>query len=498
MIKKYIYISIVTFLFAISGAVAQTDYSNQFTVENKVEKKQNDVFIHLNIILDQLQLKSAHMLVLTPVLEAEDKSMIKEFAPVVITGRNKQKSLNRAEALNEEVVFATEPYMTLRRQNKESQNVPYEIVVPYEKWMNKGRLIIREEVYGCADCDLGQNDQELRYPLLKEPYKATFMANFIVPEVEEIKNRDEVQELRLNYKVGKWDVLPEFGVNAQELDKFAQLYNNVKNNEDLNFTGVEIIGYASPEGTYESNMKLSENRARSLAAFLQKKHNLAANFFTLDWKGEDWEGLVKALENYEIQDKARILEIIRTVDVHNNREKQIMELSGGVPYKIMLKELFPPLRRNKVTVNYTVQQFNLEKSREVIKTNPKLLSLNEMYLVANSYPKGSPEYLEAFKIAAQFYPNSPAAANNAAAAEIEKGNYDEAMRILDYNGLKEDKESWNNIGVILAHRKKYAEAKEFFSRSVQATNIAEAIRNLEEVTKKIEDIEEYGYDEDDI
>ncbi|CDL98764.1 hypothetical protein DW785_07735 [Bacteroides xylanisolvens] len=38
---------------------------------------------------------------------------------------------------------------------------------------------------------------------------------------------------------------------------------------------------------------------------------------------------------------------------------------------------------------YTVVNFDVEQGRIIIRENPKYLSLNEMYQVANSYPKGS-------------------------------------------------------------------------------------------------------------
>ena len=38
---------------------------------------------------------------------------------------------------------------------------------------------------------------------------------------------------------------------------------------------------------------------------------------------------------------------------------------------------------------YTVVNFDVEHGRIIIRENPKYLSLNEMYQVANSYPKGS-------------------------------------------------------------------------------------------------------------
>ena len=52
---------------------------------------------------------------------------------------------------------------------------------------------------------------------------------------------------------------------------------------------------------------------------------------------------------------------------------------------------------------YDVQAFNVAKAREVIKTRPQKLSLQEMYLVAQTYPKGSAEFNNVFDIAVRMF-----------------------------------------------------------------------------------------------
>ena len=64
-----------------------------------------------------------------------------------------------------------------------------------------------------------------------------------------------------------------------------------------------------------------------------------------------------------------------------------MRVGGGAPYRSMLKEIYPGLRKVNCKIDYTVVNFDVEQGRIIIRENPKYLSLNEMYQVANSYPK---------------------------------------------------------------------------------------------------------------
>ncbi|MCE5225875.1 MAG: DUF3868 domain-containing protein [Porphyromonadaceae bacterium] len=469
-----------------ANVVAQGNYSSEISVENQLIKKSGqELDISMNINISKLDINSQHMITLTPVLISSDNKDTKELPPVVISGNTRSKVLKRTLQLNGKPEFSQQPFAMIHRINTETQVIEYKTTVPYIQWMKKGKLVINQEITGCALCGLGKEERLLASPVLKEEFKPSYVVNYITPEVEAIKMRNEILEIYLNYKVGSYVVLPTFDNNEAELEKVASTLRNIKNNSDITLTNIKITGFASPEGIYLNNMKLSENRAKSLAAHLQKSHSLEKGLFILDWKGEDWDGLVKALESYTIEDKEKVLDIIKSTDVMDGRERRIMELNSGKTYQTILQDLFPPLRRNTCVVNFTVKQFTIDKAKEQIKTNPKLLSLNEMYQVAYSYEKGSQARNEAFAIAAQTFPESPVAIANAAAVLIEKGQPTEAMKNMEK--MKDQPEVWNNLGVALAQSGKYTEAKEYFIKAADK-GLSEASENLDQLNKLLEDL----------
>ena len=69
---------------------------------------------------------------------------------------------------------------------------------------------------------------------------------------------------------------------------------------------------------------------------------------------------------------------------------------------------------------YTVVNFDVEQGRIIIRENPKYLSLNEMYQVANNYPKGSKDFVNVFDIAVRMYPTDAVANLNAGAVAYHK------------------------------------------------------------------------------
>ena len=112
----------------------------------------------------------------------------------------------------------------------------------------------------------------------------------------------------------------------------------------------------------------------------------------------------------------------------------------------MLAELFPLLRRTDYQLSYSVKDFTVEQGREIIKTRPGQLSLNEMYHVANSYEIGSEEFKDVFDVAVRVFPEDPVANINAGAVALLRGDTLSASKYL--SRVKEDPRAQNNLGVL--------------------------------------------------
>lgn len=95
-------------------------------------------------------------------------------------------------------------------------------------------------------------------------YEPQFEVSFITPEVKTVKQRSEAGRAYLDFAVGRSEIVPGFRNNAAELNKIYNLIKTVENDPDASITGITIAGYASPEGSYASNLMLSERRAIAL------------------------------------------------------------------------------------------------------------------------------------------------------------------------------------------------------------------------------------------
>lgn len=124
----------------------------------------------------------------------------------------------------------------------------------------------------------------------------------------------------------------------------------------------------------------------------------------------------------------------------------------------------------------------MEEAKEVIKTRPQNLSLNEMFMVANSYPAGSQEFVDVFEVAVRMYPENEIANMNAAAAAILRNDLVAAERYLNKVNSKEP-EYINSLGVVALLKGDYDQAGEYLKVAADS-GLETAKDNLNELAKK--------------
>jgi outer membrane protein OmpA-like peptidoglycan-associated protein len=291
-------------------------------------------------------------------------------------------------------------------------------------------------------------------PIISKP---VLLASFVVPEVEAQKQRTASGAAYLNFEVGKAKIYPDYKDNAAELEGIRQSLNTVRGDESVSITGIEIVGYASPEDSWTSNLTLSAKRAQSLLEWVLAESGLPREIFVSRGEGEDWKGFERLVEESDIEGRDEVLDIIRSRGVTEETERRL------AVYK-QVPSLYPPLRRVEYRIAYDVAPMTVARGREVLYTRPELLSLNEMFLIAEEMEIGSAEWAEVFEIAARVFPDSDVANLNAAASAIERGDEQTAARHL--NMVAHQTPQWhNNMGIVRYMQGDAAGAKEHFEKA---------------------------------
>lgn len=290
------------------------------------------------------------------------------------------------------------------------------------------------------------------------------MVVYVEPKDEGIKRRVIEGQAFLDYPVNETIIYADYRKNPSELRKIMESIDVVLRDSTVTINSISIHGYASPEGPYNNNVRLAKGRAEALRTYLLGMYNFKSNVITQTSTPEDWAGLEKYVETSQLENKDKILEIIRNTNIpEDKREEQMKALVGKNVYADLLKNVYPGLRHSDYAVNYTVRNYTLEEAKAIITKRPDLLSLNEMYQVANSYPKNSYKYNEAMSIAASTYPNDEVANLNAANSALENGNLNDAKAYLKRAG--NIPQAIHALGVIAAMEKDFDKAEEYLKKS---------------------------------
>ena len=306
------------------------------------------------------------------------------------------------------------------------------------------------------------------------PYTPSYELAYIEPQAEKEKSRHLSGQAYLSFLVNKTDIRRDYRNNAVELSKVEETINVVRKDPNTTITHIDIHGYASPEGSFANNKRLAEGRAQAFKDYVQQLIDLPANIFSVESTPEDWDGLVSWLSKKEIY--LSILDIAKS-DVDPDAKERQLRQRYPQQWKQLLTEVFPGLRHSDYRVSYTIRPFTVDEARDIIRTKPQQLSLNEMFLVANTYAPGSKDYDDVFETAVRMYPDDETANLNAAVIALRKDDLAAAGRYLAKAG--NSGEAQNARGVLAAKQGRYAEAETVFGQS----DIKEAKHNLEELQR---------------
>ena len=394
------------------------------TVENiKVENTNQTMVVDLDLNMDSLKLPSNMRLVFTPIITNNTEE--RQMPQIVVNGRKQDITYRR----NGYRKYGPEA-VSVRRKNKTAQTVHYSAAVPYESWMENVNVEVIEDYCGCGDV-LNQNVALVHR--LRTPYMP-----YLRPQAEAQKERFEEGRAFVDFPVDKITLYPDYRENPRELNKIIQTINLVKEDKNTTITGISIHGFASPESPYEHNAYLAENRARTLKDYVRKLLHLEDRIFAVEFTPEDWDGLRKYVAESALEHKKEILALIDDKTLEPDAKEWKIKSTYPEDYRFMLKTWYPALRHSDYVVTYRVRPFSVEEAKEILKTKPQQLSLEEMFLVAQTYEAGSPEFNDVMETAARMFPNDETANINAACARMEVGDLKGARLYLDKTGDSPD------------------------------------------------------------
>jgi tetratricopeptide (TPR) repeat protein len=280
----------------------------------------------------------------------------------------------------------------------------------------------------------------------------------------------EINRYNLNWRLP----LNKLEANKQKL---AGLFDFIATGYKIK--GIDIDGWASPEGEETFNENLSQNRSKTAHNYVIKEikklikakdskltiQDASTDIqYNLAHHGPDWNGFLNNVQKSSIKDKNIILNVINSAGTPAKKEQEIRNMI--VIYPELEENMLPPLRRAEIAVNLYEPKKSDGEILNLGKTNPGQLNEKEL-LYAATMTKDKNEKLQMYKAAINNYPNSYKGYVNAAAIEIEMGDLIAAKAHLDKAISLEPNsgEAYFNMGVVYALQGDQEKAIENFTKA---------------------------------
>lgn len=206
---------------------------------------------------------------------------------------------------------------------------------------------------------------------------------------------------KINFAQGSAVVKPDFGNNAQELDKIKQVIYDLQEIGDLVLDSLRMTGYSSPEGSSGLNNKLSKRRTDALKEYLvaQKFFGTTTPPIRTTNGGENWRGIELWLQDstrhdYSEMQKANIQSLLHSYEDEDAREQALRKEMPDV-YGKLKEEVYPELRETvfvflthraemkKDTIHTTVLDTEYDKGRDLLRER----KYKEAMELLSAYPR---------------------------------------------------------------------------------------------------------------
>jgi len=406
-----------------AAQIGDADFNSLKVSSLKIEKTDSRLYVDMEFDPSRLVMAGNREGCYTPMLvNCADTLRMKPFT---IAGRNRYYNHLRNDAPGAPALY---------RAGEMDSPMRYRYDAPLIPWMETASVVIATDEYGCcsepkemADVPVAQIDLTPK----------TFMPeySYVVPKAEAVKMRSISARAYIDFPVNRTELYPDYRRNAYELDVIHKTINTVKDDADVSIDSVSIKGFASPEGPYNNNVRLAKGRTQTLTEYVRTLCAFEPGIMRQAFEPEDWQGLVKRLNEIDIENREQILAIASDSSIEPDARNSMIQKRFPAQYKWLLDNVYPALRHSDYVVYYTVVDYSdPAKIAEVLRTAPGKLSLGEMFTLANTLEPGSKEYLEVFDIAVRLYPDNAIANLNAANTALMQRDYTRAGSYLTKAG----------------------------------------------------------------
>src|SRR5450759_165201 len=387
-------------------------------------------------------------------------------ATPVLTYAGGETAFEKVQVLQGESVQANNKVITYT-----GGDFTYTSTIPYKEAMKISELVLR------VKATRGKKSLDFDPVKLADGVIAT--STLVEKEGKTVMMKDnyvrvspEAQAADINYLINKSDIRST-ELKAEDIALLKEYIKTVSTDPNRQFKTAEVSSYASPDGKFDFNEKLSVKRGTTADKFIKKEFEKveaakAAGFFNEKTTAEDWDGFKTEVEKSTIQDKELILRVLSMYSDPDVREREIKNMAAA--FEALKTDILPKLRRSKLAVNVDLVGRTDEQILSQMRADPKSLGLEEM-LHAGTLTTDLNEQLKFYQTTEENFPKCIRAKNNTGCTYMALGKTDEAIAEFEKaKAIENNDVIKNNLGFGALVKGDMAKAEEYFNSMTAATN----------------------------
>lgn len=194
------------------------------------------------------------------------------------------------------------------------------------------------------------------------------------------------KQVEIYFDLNSYALDSRFQNNRDNLTKLSDFIAQLQSDDLIAISSIIINSYASPDGGRYYNEQITKKRTNSIYDYLTKTISVPDSLIEKKYSGIDWNGLYNLVEKSDMEYRDNILDIIKNapeetwrkvnpsdkwMTLVDSRNKRLMELGYGIPYRYISKSFFPQLRMGSVVTIYfqSIAQPVTKEIKEAEKTD---------------------------------------------------------------------------------------------------------------------------------
>ena len=154
--------------------------------------------------------------------------------------------------------------------------------------------------------EVNQSNSKMQSNFLnKIALSALFILNFSFLTAQEQR-----KDVSVDFRVNVSSIDPNYSNNSQKINQIFSLLEEIQQDTTVHLLELQFCGAASPEGSYQVNRRLANQRLSSLEKIIRSKVNLPDSIITRNDSYIPWEYLKSEVEKSNLSNKEQVISII--------------------------------------------------------------------------------------------------------------------------------------------------------------------------------------------